>query len=106
MSNLLRESIKTLTSVVNVTSGLAHPFDEARAKELFRALYKEGEALDYGEVKMLALENKWPERHAEKLAKLAAQIGGGGRVVVKHPREWGEPMVARIKKELSAKDKK
>jgi hypothetical protein len=36
----------------------------------------EGESLDYGEVTMLALENRWPERHADNLAKLAQRIVG------------------------------
>jgi hypothetical protein len=102
MSELLKRSIETLSVVVNVPNGLAHPFDEARAKELFKALHAEGESLTYDAVRKLALENQWPERHADALAELAQRIGAGGRVIIKNPREWGEPTVARLKKEISA----
>lgn len=102
MSELLKRSIETLSAVVNVSAGLAHPFDEARAKELFKALHAEGETLTYDTVKKLALDNHWPERYADTLAELAQRIGSGGRVVIKHPREWGEPTIARLKEEISA----
>lgn len=55
MSELLKRSVKTLSSVVNLATGLAHPLDEARAKELFKALHAEGEPLTYETIKKFAL---------------------------------------------------
>ncbi|EDY85361.1 hypothetical protein GP5015_1601 [gamma proteobacterium HTCC5015] len=52
---------------------------------------------------LLAVENGWPQKHAKKLSDLAAKIGSGGRVQIKHPRGWGEPTVARIIAELQSK---
>lgn len=101
MSALLERSIKALSSIVNVNSGLSHPFDDARAKELFKALYAEGIPLAHSEIEALALANHWPSRHAKELAKLAERIGSGKRVMIKHPRDWGEPTVARLKAELN-----
>lgn len=102
MSELLKRSIETLSTIVNVSTGLAHPLDEARAKELFKALHAEGEPLTYEAVRKLALDNHWPDRHANMLAELAQHIGSGGRVVINHPREWGEPTVFRLKEETSS----
>lgn len=102
MSDLLKRSIETLSSIVNISTGLAHPLDEARAKELFKALHTEGEPLTYEAIKKFALDNHWPERHADTLAECAQRIGAGDHVVINHPREWGEPTVARLKAEISA----
>lgn len=103
MSELLKRSIETLSSVVNVATGLAHPLDEARAKELFKALYATGEPLTYSAVEAFALANKWSSGHAQTLGELAERIGNGGRVVIKHRRDWGEPTVARLKAEIEFK---
>lgn len=103
MSELLARAIQTLSDIVNVSSGLAHPLDEARAKELLKALHARGESLTYDSVKKLALENHWAARHADDLAELAQRIGNGGRVVIKHARNWGEPTVARLMEEIRSK---
>lgn len=100
MSELLRRSIEALSSIVNVSTGLAHPLDEARAKELFKALHAHGEKLTHEAVEQLAIANDWPSRHAQSLAELAEHIGTGGRVVIKHPRDWGEPTISRLKAEI------
>lgn len=89
LSELLERSIGVLTSTVNVATGITHPLDEARAKELFKALHAEGVPLTHAAVEALALANGWPERHARSLAELAERIGNGGQVVIKHPRDWG-----------------
>ncbi|MDX2300219.1 MAG: DUF1889 family protein [Xanthomonadaceae bacterium] len=102
MSELLKRSIEALSASVNVATGLTHPLDESRAKELFKALHAYGEVLTYDQVEELALANRWPERHATDLAELAERIGNGGRVVIKHARKWGEPTVARLKAEIEA----
>ena len=102
MSELVNRSIRELTSIVNVATGIAHPLDEARAKELFKALHAEGVPLICAGIEDIALANSWSERHAKSLAELAERIGNGGRVVIKHPRDWGEPTVARLKAEIAS----
>ncbi|MDN3520708.1 DUF1889 family protein [Halomonas ramblicola] len=101
MNPILRKAIEALSQVVNVSTGLAHPLDESRAKELFKALHKQGVPLNPDDVYSVAVENSWAERHAKKLSELAGKIGSGGRVQVKHPREWGEPTVKKIIAELN-----
>lgn len=100
MSLILENAIKKLTNVVNVSAGLAHPLDEDRAKELFKALYSHGVPLDYNDVYSLALRNSWIASDAKGLAKLAERIGAGRRVQIKNPRNWGEPTVLKIISEL------
>jgi hypothetical protein len=97
---ILKKSIETLSVVVNVSTGLSHPLDEARVKELFKALHKQGVPLPEEDVYALAKENNWDDRHAKNLAALAEKIGSGGRVQIKHPKGWGEPTVRRIIAEL------
>ncbi len=101
MNPILKEAIDRLSAIVNVSTGLAHPLDESRAKELFKALHKHGVPLSASDVYSLAVDNSWPDRHAKQLSEIAEKIGNGGRVQIKHPRDWGEPIVKRIISELS-----
>ncbi|MFP6845317.1 MULTISPECIES: DUF1889 family protein [Thalassolituus] len=100
MSQILEEAIKTLSVVVNVSTGLAHPLDDSRAKELFKALKKYNVPLSGTDVYSLATSNSWPDRHAKQLAELADKIGRGGRVQIRERRDWGEPTVRRLIDEL------
>jgi len=97
---ILVEAIRTLSAVVNVSTGLAHPLDESKAKELFKALHKHGVPLRSSDVYSLATGKSWPDRHAKKLAEMAEKVGNGGLVQIKHSCNWGEPTVKRIIAEL------
>ncbi|UCV05238.1 DUF1889 family protein [Azonexus sp. IMCC34842] len=96
MNPILTKAVETLSVVVNTSTGLAHPLDESRAKELFKALHGHSVPLSYEDVYSLAIANSWSERHAKSLAELAEKIGNGGRVQIKHPKQWGEPTVKKI----------
>lgn len=100
MKRLLEAAISRLSELTNILAGLSHPLDESRAKELFKALHKEGIQLAYGVIRALALANDWPENHAKELAELGQKIGAGNRVIVKHPSGWGEQIVKELKIEL------
>lgn len=71
MNPILAKAVETLSVVVNISTGLAHPLDESRAKELFKALHSHGVPLSYEDIYSLAIANAWPERHAKSLAELA-----------------------------------
>lgn len=96
MNPILKQAIDALSTVANTATGLTHPLDESRAKELFKALHSCGVPLSYDAIYSLAISNSWPDRHAIELAKLAEKIGNGGRVQIKFPRDWGEPTVRKI----------
>lgn len=96
MNPILTKAIESLSAVVNTSTGLAHPLDESRAKELFKVLHNHGVPLSHKDVYTLAIANAWPDRHAKTLAELANKIGKGGRVRIKFPKNWGEPTVKKI----------
>ena len=98
--SVMEKAVEKLTSVINISTGLAHPLDESRAKELFKALHKRSIKLGYQEVYDQALKHCWPDKHAKTLAALAEQINTGGKVQIKHPKEWGEPTVDKIFTEM------
>jgi hypothetical protein len=101
MSKLLEKAIATLSSMINVSAGITHPLDEARAKDLLKALHAHPVPLKYEPVLTLALANRWPENHARKLAELAQHIGTGGRVVIKHNQGWGKVTLKRLQEEIN-----
>lgn len=100
MRELIKRCMQSLTGVCNLATGLGHPVDEACAKELFKALKAEGADLDADVVREFALEFGWLPKHADAVAELAAKIGNGGRVVIKHRRDWGQPTVEKHKADI------
>ena len=101
MNPILKKAIEKLSHVVNVSTGIVHPLDESWAKELFKALHKHGVPLSSSDVDSVAINNSWSAYHAKNLSELAEKIGNGGRVQIKHPKDWGEPMVRKIISELN-----
>lgn len=89
MSSIVEEAIRTLTSIINVSTGLGHPNDMNKARELFDVLHKNGEILLKAEVEGVAMAQGWNSKHAEELGSLAQQIGEG-----KSARVSGGPWLA------------
>lgn len=96
MNPILIKAIEGLSHVVNLSTGLAHPLDDSRAKEIFKAIHKQGIPINRDDVYSVAIANNWPERHAKTLSELASKIGNGGRVRISHPRDWGESTLKKI----------
>nr|VFJ42970.1 MAG: protein of unknown function (DUF1889) [Candidatus Kentron sp. FM]VFJ43685.1 MAG: protein of unknown function (DUF1889) [Candidatus Kentron sp. FM]VFK05680.1 MAG: protein of unknown function (DUF1889) [Candidatus Kentron sp. FM] len=97
---IIKKAIARLSINVNLATGLTHPIDSASAKELFKALHEQSIPLEYQEIRDHAIQCGWPEKHANNLAELAKRIGNGGRVQIKHPRNWGKPTVNNILSDL------
>ncbi|MDE1989139.1 MAG: hypothetical protein KGI82_01610 [Betaproteobacteria bacterium] len=96
MSEILQKAMEKLSMVSNVSTGLAHPLDEARAKELFIALRDHDVPLSQEDVRLHAEAYGWSARHAQKLGELADRIGGGAVVRIAFPRGWGEAIVGEL----------
>ena len=79
-SPLVTQALSSLTATVNMSTGIHHPSDERRAKQLFKALYLFGEPADEAEIRTWAISHEWAPRHAEALAQLAGKIFAGRRV--------------------------
>lgn len=103
MSLLLNAALKSLTIRVNLKTGLTHPLDESAAKELFQLLRQEKEELHEQEVTKIAIELGWHPKDAQALGQLAAKIGAGGRVVIKHKGQWKTGYIEQLKKQIFEK---
>ena len=88
MTPRLAHALTVLTRRTNLVTGLAHPDDMNAAKELFVRLHHAGEALNMGEVGLLALALGWDERDAYQLGCLAERIGRGSRVRIRGGPWW------------------
>ena len=90
MSETIQKAIEILSSSVNVSTGLIHPNDMNRAKELFVILRENGEVLLKSEVYGYALNNHWTDEDADELGSLAQQIGEGRSVRITDGPWWAE----------------
>lgn len=70
-------ALRSLTTSVNLSTGLSHPSDWDRAVHTFRALSKSGHAVDGDEVEMWAIANGWSYRHAAEVGQLCREIAAG-----------------------------
>lgn len=57
MSTIIGEAIRTLSGVVNGATGLSHPNDMNKARELFKILHDKGEVILKSEVSSAASAN-------------------------------------------------
>lgn len=67
----LEEKLKSLTMIINRSTGLSHPSDLKTAKQMFESLVADGVPVEPREVKIWALRNGWRPDHAEDLYDLA-----------------------------------
>lgn len=96
MTDLIQTAIQKLSIVCNTATGLTHPLDESRAKELFVALHQRGVPLFRERIQECAEVCGWPSDHAQELGELAACIGAGMAVRIRHPRGWGKTVVNKL----------
>lgn len=98
MSSTIQSAIKTLSSTVNVSTGLSHPNDMNRARELFAILHKNGEVLLKSEIESQALSHGWGAKDADELGSLAQKIGEGKPARVKEGPWWAADIYAQLSK--------
>lgn len=101
MTPLVEEALKSLTIMVNLSTGLLHSSDESAAKLYFKALHKEREPLNESEITQWAIANGWQDKHATELGKLAHKIGNGRRVVVKDKYLLKPNIIERLKERIA-----
>ena len=99
MATIVEEAIKILSETVNVSTGLSHPNDMNKAKELFGILHGKGEILLKPEIESAALSHGWNQADADELGSLGQQIGEGKKPRIKDGPWWQsdiyEKMAAR-----------
>lgn len=88
MLTTVEKAIKRLSSAVNVSTGLLHPNDMNKARELFSILHKNGEVLVKSEISQFAISHGWRPKDADELGSIAQQIGEGKAARVKDGPWW------------------
>lgn len=66
----ITSALKRLTSIVNLSTGLAHPSDQNYAQRIFKELQEKGYKADEQAVANWAIANGWNARHLDDLKKL------------------------------------
>ena len=67
------ESLKNLTSCVNLSSGLSHPSDKGHAKRIFAELREQKIKWNPNEIEKWAVRNNWKAGDAKELSELSAR---------------------------------
>jgi hypothetical protein len=67
----VESELTKLTSTINLSTGLSHPFDKSKAMEMFQRLKKNSEKVIPRQVKNWAIANNWKPDHADDLKKLS-----------------------------------
>jgi hypothetical protein len=96
MSPTIENAIKTLSSAVNISTGLNHPNDMNKARELFDILHKNGEVLLKSEIADYAISHGWRAADADELGSLAQQIGEGKPSLFKNGPWWAADIYQKL----------
>ncbi|SFI37670.1 hypothetical protein SAMN04515618_12024 [Collimonas sp. OK307] len=96
MSAIINEAIKTLTSAVNLSTGLNHPNDMNKARDLFKILHDKGEIILKSDVVSAALANHWNNDDADELGSLAQQIGEGKNPRITDGPWWADDIYEKL----------
>lgn len=89
MNSVLENALSSLTSRVNLATGLTHPLDMDSAKEMFKILHENQIPLTATEIEQWAVNHGWEATDARELGNLGQRIGDGGRVQIKNKNCWG-----------------
>jgi hypothetical protein len=79
LSPVAIEGLKSLTTMVNLATGLAHPRDRDSAIGILRILKQNKEHFDPESVKAWALQNGWKSKGANDLFDIAEKVLAGRR---------------------------
>ncbi len=67
-------ALKTLSKVINLSTGLSHPQDKKMADEILRILRAKGHAIEPEKFRSWAIRNGWKPDSAQQLADVAMKI--------------------------------
>jgi hypothetical protein len=93
-------ALESLTSGVNLSTGLGHPSDKASAVQMFKLLKEARESFDPEQVRAWAVRNGWEADDARDLGEMAEKIRDGR--TVRAGREgpmWRDDIVAQWRAE-------
>lgn len=87
-------ALESLTSRVNLSTGLGHPSDKASAVQMFKALKKAREDFDPEQVRAWAVRHGWHPEDARELGEFAQKVMEGRPVRGGKQKMWRDDIVA------------
>lgn len=88
---VVEQALLNLTSMVNLSTGIAHPRDRDRAVHMFRILKRNNEDIDFAELSGWLTEHHWMSSYVDEVVELGQAIYGGKK------RQAGEnPWQSRV----------
>ncbi len=73
---VIERALESLSSIVNLSTGLGHPRDKTHASDTLRILRNKGHRAERAGIQSWAIRRGWKPGQAEELAKLAERILG------------------------------
>lgn len=71
---IVERALETLSSIVNLSTGLGHPRDKTHASDILRILRNKGHRAERDGIQSWAIRRGWKPGHSEELAQLAERI--------------------------------
>lgn len=93
---LLEVALESLSSRVNLSTGLVHPSDKSAPIQMFRILAEARVSWDPAEVEAWTLGNRWTARGADQLRDVARGVRDGRRYRVGRS-EWAPDILSKWK---------
>lgn len=103
MSPLVEKALNAISKLNNLSSGLSHPNDSSRTKEILSMLKKEGDVLDANEIYYWAIKNKWTQDGAKELKDLLDKLNSGKSLRPSQKNMWRENILEMWKEEIKSK---
>jgi hypothetical protein len=95
-------AMESLTTSVNLSTGLGHPSDKESAIGMFRILTAEGEPFEPDQIRAWAVRHGWQPRHARDLAVLAEKFKAGKQVRGGKRKMWRDDVIEIWRRESAS----
>lgn len=97
---MVEKALKAISNSNNLSTGLAHPNDNSRTKEMITKLYNEGEVLNSEEIYKWALANNWTNEGAKDLKDIVDKVNSGKTLRPSQKNMWRENILEIFKEDI------
>lgn len=97
---VVEKALESLTSRINLSTGLGHPLDKNAAVDLFRLLHKNNESFDPKSIRAWAVKNGWRPDFADKLQSIAQAIIDRKSIKGGQEKSWNSNLINILRNEV------
>jgi hypothetical protein len=97
---IVEEAMKMLSGSVNLSTGLSHPLDRAKAIDLFRGLKDNREPFEPDAIRAWAVRNNWRPKAADELRSIAQGVLEGKRFKRGGIPSWNPQMIEILRQKV------